>query len=245
MDVRRFIVGLPRRVFLVGMLLGSLLMTLVSLPYFDTGELPPFVIEKLPLRFEELWLASLRIHVASALASFPLCLALMTRWLQRRAAWHRWLGRGAGTLVLFAMVPSGVILAFDAKGGAIVTAGFLLSALIVGWSSVQGVLAARRRELLVHARAMRHVVGQMSVAVTSRALIVGLDALGVDPGVAYVVALWVPILVTLVIAELASARPRSLALRAFPLLERIRREVTQLAPVRARAVSPSVPRLGR
>src|SRR5688572_9174379 len=206
MNVRRFIAGLPRRVFLVGMLFGSLLMTLLSLPYLDFEQLPPFVIEKLPLRFEELWLASLRIHVASALASFPLCLALMTRWLQRRAAWHRWLGRGAGTLVLFAMVPSGAILAFGAKGGTIVTAGFLLSALIVGWFSVQGVLAARRRELLLHARAMRHVVGQMSVAVTSRTLIVGLDAIGVDPGVAYVVALWVPVLFTAVIAELASAR---------------------------------------
>jgi hypothetical protein len=242
---RRFIAGLPRRVFLFGMLLGSALMTLVSLPYFDFEELPPFVIEKLPLRFEELWLASLRIHVASALVSFPLCLVLMTRWLQRRAAWHRWLGRVAGVLVLVLMVPSGVLLAFEAKGGAVVTAGFLLSALIVGWFSVHGVLAARRRELAAHGRAMRHVVGQMSVAVTSRALIVGFDAAGIDPDVAYTVALWVPVLFTALIAELVSARPRLLALRFFPLLERIRREVAPLARLRARAVARPLARLGR
>lgn len=242
---RRFFVGLPRRAFLVGMLLGSALMAWVSLPYFDFEELPAFVIEKLPLRFEELWLASLRIHVASALVSFPLCLVLMTRWLQRRVAWHRWLGRVAGILMLVVMVPSGVILAFDAKGGALVTAGFLLSALIASGFLVQGVFAARRRELSRHARAMRHVVGQMSVAVTSRALIVVFDTAGIDPELAYGVALWVPVLLTVLIAELVSVRPRSIAPRFFSLLERIRREVTPLAPLRARAVARPVPRLGR
>jgi len=227
------------------MLLGSALMTLVSLPYFDFEELPPFVIEKLPLRFEELWLTSLRIHVASALVSFPLCLVLMTRWLQRRVAWHRWLGRVAGVLLLVLMLPSGVILAFDAKGGAVVTAGFLLSALIVGWFSVHGVLAARRRELGAHARAMRHVVGQLSVAVTSRAMIVLLDAAGIDPDVAYVVALWVPVLFTALIAELVSVGPRSLAPGFFPPFERIRREVNPLGRHRNGAVARPLARLGR
>lgn len=227
------------------MLLGSGLMTLVSLPYFDFEELPPFVVEKLPLRFEELWLASLRIHVASALVAFPLCLVLMTRWLQRRAAWHRGLGRGAGLLVLLAMVPSGVILAFDAKGGAVVATGFLLSALIVSWFSVAGVLAARRGELAEHARAMRHVVGQMSVAVTSRAMIVGLDAAGIEPDVAYVVALWGPVLFTALSAELISVRRRSPAPRLYTLLERIRREVTPPARLRNRTVARPIARMGR
>ncbi len=227
------------------MLLGSGLMTLVSLPYFDFEELPPFVIEKLPLRFEELWLASLRVHVASALVAFPLCLALMTRWLQRRVAWHRWLGRGAGLLVLLVMVPSGVILAFDAKGGAVVTIGFLLSALIVTLFLVIGVLSARRREMLEHARAMRHVVAQMSVAVTSRAMIVGLDAAGVAPDVAYVVALWVPVLFSALIAELVSVPRRSFAPGLISLLERIRREVIPLARIRSRAVARPIARLGR
>jgi uncharacterized membrane protein len=227
------------------MLLGSALMTLVSLPYFNFEELPPFVVEKLPLRFEELWLASLRIHVASALVALPLCLVLMTRWLQRRLAWHRWLGRVAGVLVLAAMVPSGVILAFDAKGGAVVTTGFLLSALIVSGFSVVGVLAARRGELAEHARAMRHVVGQMSVAVTSRAMIVGLDASGVDPDVAYVVALWVPLLFTALSVELVSVRRRSFAAGFFSLHERIRREVTPLGRLRNRTVTRPIARLGR
>src|SRR5262249_25279318 len=143
-------------------------------------------LEKLPLRFERLWLGALHVHVAAALVSLPLCIVLMTRAIQRRAAVHRWLGRLAGVLVLFALVPSGVVLAFDAKGGAGVTAGFLLSAAIVAWGMVRGVVAARRRDLTLHRRAMRHVFAQMTVAVTSRALLIALDAWGVDPALAYV-----------------------------------------------------------
>jgi len=196
------------------MLAGAALITSASLDYFDFETLPPFVIEKLPLRFEALWLGSLRVHVASALVSLPLCLLLATRTLQRYAVWHRWLGRVAAGLVLFALVPSGFVLALDAKGGVVVTLGFLLSGALVAWFVVQGVRSARRRELAAHARAMRHVLAQMSVAVTSRALIVGLDVLGVDPDRSYVIALWVPVLASAALVEWLCWRPASLSLLA-------------------------------
>ncbi len=228
------------------MLAGSALITAMSVAYFDFETLPPFVIEKLPVRFETLWLASLRIHVAAAALSFPLCLALMTRMLQRRAIWHRWLGRVTGVVVLFALVPTGSVLAFDAKGGWSVTVGFLLSATIVAAAMILGVRAARRRELTTHARAMRHVVGQMSVAVVSRALIVGLDAVGVDPDLAYVAALWGPVLASVAIVELVS-RPGIFRNRNnVPFVERIHRELTPFALVmRARALVRPLARLGR
>ena len=224
--VRRM--GMPRtlsrwgaRGFLAAMLLGSAFITVLSLPYFDFETLPPFVIEKLPLRFESLWLGALRTHVAAAALSFPLCLLLMTRALQRHTRWHRWLGRITGVLVLLALVPSGVALAFDAKGGWLVTAGFLLSAAIVAGAMMVGVRAARRRQLSLHARAMRHVVGQMSVAIWSRALIVGLDAASVDPQVAYVVALWLPVLASAAVVEALAGRPLILRRNRIELVERI------------------------
>ncbi|MGC4025361.1 MAG: DUF2306 domain-containing protein [Mesorhizobium sp.] len=188
----------------------------------------------MPVRYEALWLASLRVHVTSALVTFPLCLALMTRWLQRRATWHRWIGRVTATLMLFALVPSGIVLAFDAKGGAPVTAGFLLSAAIVAYFVVRGTLHARRRDLVSHRRAMRHVVAQMSVAVTSRAMLFGLDALGADPDTSYVAALWLPVLLSAAVVESA------------PIIERIRREYSALAlPMRVRAFLRPDARLGR
>ncbi len=220
------------------------MITAASLAYFDPETLPPFVIEKLPVRFEALWLASLKLHVASALLSFPLCLALMTRSLQRRPRLHRWLGRFTGVCILAALVPSGTVLAFDAKGGAVVTAGFLLSGAIVAAAMVHGVRAARRRDLTAHARAMRHVLAQMSVAVSSRALIVALDAAGSDPELVYVVALWGPVLVSAAVAELISRR--RLSFNPFPTLHRISHDISSLAPlVRIRSFARPVARPGR
>jgi uncharacterized membrane protein YozB (DUF420 family) len=207
--VPRVLAQFPGRLFLLAMLAGSALITASSLAYFDFETLPPFVIEKLPVRFEALWLASLRTHVAAASVAFPLCLALTTRALRRRVEVHRWLGRFTGVVVLFALVPSGILLAFDAKGGRVVTAGFLLSAAIVAWAMVGGVIAARRGEVARHQRAMRHVLAQMSVAVTSRALLLAFDAAGTDPDFAYVVALWGPVLVSAAVAEIVSRRSMS------------------------------------
>lgn len=238
--LRRQLRELPRRSFLLVMLAGAVAITLASLVYFDFEQVPEFVIEKLPLRFERLWLVSLRIHVAAALVGFPLCIALMTRTLQRRPAWHRWIGRVAGIVVLFALVPSGSVLAFEAKGGRIVTAGFLLSAALVAGFMARGVVAARRRDLVLHRRAMRHVFAQMSVAVTSRAMLIGFDRLGVSPELAYVVALWAPVLGSAAVAEFLSvSSPRQ-------LIERIRRAFSPLAVlVRVRSVARPVARIGR
>ncbi len=203
-NVPRLLALLLPRFFWLSMWVGSALITAASLAYFDFTTLPPFVIEKLPVRFETLWLASLRIHVASALVSFPVCLLLMTRWIQRRPMWHRLIGRFVCGVVLIALVPSGVVLAFDAKGGNVVTAGFLLSAAIVAVCTIGGAMAARRRDFGSHRRAMRHVVGQMSVAVVSRAMLVGFAVAGLDPDVAYIVALWVPVLAAVAVVERAA-----------------------------------------
>lgn len=230
------------------MLAGSALITSASLGYFDFATLPPFMLEKLPLRFEALWLASLRLHVASALPALPLCLLLGTRVIQRRPALHRWLGRIAGVLVLLVLVPSGAVLAFDAKGGPWVTAGFLLSGALVAWFMVSGVIAARRREFAEHRRAMHHVVAQMSVAVTSRALMMALDAAGMNPDLAYVVALWGPVLVSAAVAELLAWRsaPSAASHTSLFALERIRREVSPLPVLlRVRSVVAPIVRRGR
>ena len=51
-------------------------------------------------------------------------------------------------------------ISFDAKGGPLVTAGFLLSGAIVALAMIAGIRAARTGDWGSHARAMRHVVHQ-------------------------------------------------------------------------------------
>jgi uncharacterized membrane protein len=237
---------LPGRAFLAAMLAGSGLITAYSLEYFDFERVPEFVVERLPERFASVWLCALRVHVAAALLSLPLCLVLSTRWLQKRPAWHRRLGRVAGALVLVALVPSGAVLALHAKGGPVVTAGFLLSGAIVAGCMVRGVVAARGHAVATHRRAMRHVLGQMSVAVTSRALLLGFDAVGVGPDTAYVVALWGPVLASAAVAESLSLPPGSVAASATHVLKGIAREIVSLARlVGSRTVARAFIRHGR
>lgn len=244
--MNRWLPALSRGAFLASMWAGAALITVTSLVYFDFDTVPPFVIEKLPVRFETLWLWSLRVHVASALFSFPLCLLLMARFLQRRARWHRWVGRVTGVFVLFALVPSGVVLAFDAKGGPWVTAGFLLSAAIVAASMSFGVLAARRRDLLSHAHFMRHVVAQMSVAVSSRALIIAFEQMAVSPELSYLLALWLPVLASAALAELVSSRARFSCTRIVSAFQRMYRElISPSVLVRARTAARPFTRPGR
>jgi uncharacterized membrane protein YozB (DUF420 family) len=228
------------------MLLGVVLIAKNSFEYFDLERLPAFVIEKLPVRFETFWLASLRIHVASACLAFPLCLLSMSRRLQARHVVHRWLGRAAGVLVLLVLVPSGIVLSFEATGGPPVTVGFLLSAAIVALAVPYGVFAARRRDFVAHRRAMLHVVAQLSVAVSSRSMILVLDLCGVAPELGYVLALWIPVVASALGAELAARGAQSPLRLVKKSLERIRDEVSSSAAVvRFRAVLRPVSRPSR
>jgi hypothetical protein len=201
------------------LLLGSLLITRSSLVYFG-DDLTPFAIEKFPLPDEERWLDALRVHVAAAAFALPACLVLLsTSFLRREARAHRWLGRATGVVVLFLLVPSGTYLALHAKGGLASTIGFLLSGAIVAGAMIEGVRTARARRFALHRRWALHVLAQLSVAVTSRAMLFGFDALGVDETNAYLISLWLPVVGSAILVELmTTTRRRSHAHAADPRL---------------------------
>ena len=50
---------------MLGLWVGALIIGWASRVYFDADELAPFVIEKLPLPHEALWLAALKTHVVA------------------------------------------------------------------------------------------------------------------------------------------------------------------------------------
>jgi hypothetical protein len=195
-------------VWMLGLGLGALVIGWASRVYFASDELAPFVIEKLPLPHEDLWLAALKVHVVTASLALPACLLLSLKQMLRFPRTHRWLGRVTGAVILGALVPSGLYLSLFAKGGAPATVGFALSGLIVAVAIVRGVARARARDFSGHRRWMLHVLAQLSVAVTSRALLNLLDAAGIDPAPAYLLALWAPVVASAAFVELwPSHRP--------------------------------------
>src|SRR5215470_1276631 len=97
-----------RALVLLALAAGSAAITLGSVVYFGE-DLAPFVLEKLPLPLEDVWMLALRVHVVAAAVCLPGCLLLSSMFVLRRAPrLHRWLGRAVGTLVLLALVPSGL-----------------------------------------------------------------------------------------------------------------------------------------
>ena len=192
--------------WMLSLAVGVLIIGWASRVYFDSQEIAPFVIEKLPLPHQDLWLAALKVHVVTACFALPACLLLSLKRMLRFPRTHRWLGRGTGAIILAALVPSGLYLSLFAKGSAPSTIGFALSGLIVALAMVQGIRHARARDYVRHRRCMLHVLAQLSVAVTSRALLSLLDAVGIDPDPAYLFALWAPVLAGVGFVELCVSR---------------------------------------
>src|SRR5262245_51516574 len=121
------LVSLARAALLFVLALGSAAIARGSLVYFGE-DLAPFMLEKLPLPLEDVWLLALRVHVVAAAVCLPGCLLLTSRiGLRRAPRFHRWMGRVTASLVLLALVPSGFYLSLFAKGGFPSTVGFALS----------------------------------------------------------------------------------------------------------------------
>ena len=213
---------LLRSAWSMALAVGSATITLGSLDYFR-ADLPAFIIEKLPLPWETVWLGALRIHVAAAALALPGCLLLISRAVLRRAPrFHRWTGRATAAVVLVALVPTGSYLALFAKGGLLATAGFLASGAIAAASMVRAIREARARRFDAHRRFALHVLGQLSVAVTSRAMLFGFDAIAFDPERAYLIALWLPVLASALSVELMTRRNHAAMSRASRPAARLR-----------------------
>jgi uncharacterized membrane protein len=209
MRAPRWLLQVLRVTVLSALALGSAAITTASAVYFGE-DLAPFVLEKLPLPLEDVWMLALRAHVVAAAVCLPGCLLLCSATLLRRAPrLHRWLGRITATLVLLALVPSGFYLSLFAKGGAPSTLGFMLSGAIVAVAMIRGVRAARARRFREHRRFALHVLAQLSVAVTSRAMLFAFDAAAVDERVAYLVSLWLPVVGSFALVELLWKRTRT------------------------------------
>ena len=183
--------------------LGSLAITLSSIVYFHPNERPPFIIEKLPLPAENLYLLLLRLHVVVAALALPGCMILSSKAvLKRWPRFHRYSGRLIGGLVIGVLAPTGFYLAFFARGGVGATLGFLLTGAIVLVAMVQAIRAARAKQFAQHRRFTFHVLGQLSVAVTSRAMLHLLESSSnFDPDIAYLISLWIPVLGTFALVE--------------------------------------------
>jgi hypothetical protein len=134
---------------------------------------------------------------------------LTVSWIRKRwPRFHRWLGRATGAVVLTCVIPSGAYLALFAQGGLWSTLGFWLTGAITCLAMVAGIRSARTGDMRAHRRYSSHVAAQLSVAVVSRLMLMGAEALGLYGEWAYIASLWVPVLGCALVAELVTAPRR-------------------------------------
>jgi uncharacterized membrane protein len=185
------------------MAVGMWMMLEASASYLELGKAHPFFLEKLPLARPKLWRGALYMHVPSALFALPACVVLLSNRVRARMPrFHRWLGRITGVVILLAVVPSGLYLAFFATGGLITTLGFWLTGLITFVAMVNSIRSARAGNIKAHRRFSAHVAAQLSVAVFSRLMLVSAEQLELYDEWVYVTALWLPVIACAAIAEL-------------------------------------------
>jgi hypothetical protein len=204
-----------RAAFVVVMVVGVLWIAGTSVEYLDDGALHPFVREKGRAGRAFGFRVALAVHIVAAVTTLPACLLLLSRRVLRAVPrMHRLLGRLTGVVVLLALVPSGFVLSTTARGGVAGTAGFVASGLLLAGAMVAAIARARRGDTTGHRRATAQVLAQMSVAVTSRVLLLAAEEIdaaleaGWSPDVVYVAALWLPVLGSAALAAfVAPARP--------------------------------------
>jgi len=94
-------------------------------------------------------------HIASGPLSLFLGLVLISdRFRSRFPRWHRWLGRVQTVGVLLVLLPSGLVMAFDAPAGPFATLGFIILTALTATCTALGWRAAVQRRFLVHRRWM-------------------------------------------------------------------------------------------
>jgi hypothetical protein len=197
-------------------LAGALLITENSLRDFGPGGEGIFVEQKGEIGRQPLWKGILIVHIAAGIVCLFSVLPQFSRKLLRRIpGLHRWCGRIYAASVLFVVCPTGIYLAFFAKGGLAGQAGFLLLGAATFHTTLRGVtsMIGGARDLTAHREWMTRSFAYTASAITFRVYHFVFFLGGMAEETNYVTSLWLSVLGNAVIAELVlRRRSQSLAL---------------------------------
>ena len=201
-------------------LAGALLITENSFRDFSPGGEGIFVEQKGEIGRQPLWVFSLYVHVAGGIVCMLSVLPQFSRKLLGRIpALHRWCGRIYAASVLFIVCPTGIYLAFYAKGGFLGQAGFLLLGAASFHTTLRGVTAmiGGARDLTAHREWMARSFAFTASAITFRIYHLAFFACGMAEDTNYVASLWLSILGNAAVAEWLLRRRSRVAAIPSPL----------------------------
>lgn len=189
-------------VFYLVLLSGTALIVWESRDYFLPGRVHGFIMERLDLAVEDWWRHALLAHVAGGLVCLVSSLLQYSKLLLNRApSIHRNLGRLYALSIVTVVFPTGVALAFVAKGGLSGTIGFLVLSFATLFSLISGMIAIYRRNLRAHQVWISRSFALVTTAITFRALQFALMQLPLDYDTVYQFSLWASIGLNLALCE--------------------------------------------
>ena len=200
--------GLGRALLLLGFAAATALVVRESLAYYTFADDLPFFLEKWAAYRSPLWRVAFYLHVSGGLVCLVVALPQFSTTLLRRAPRvHRFLGWSYVLSVLVFTVPAGLYLALFAKGGVPGRVGFILLGIALLYTTWRGLERVRARDFRGHVPWMIRSYAMAASALTFRIFYLLLSVAG--EGSAYVISIWLSLLVNLGVAELLIARRRT------------------------------------
>ena len=202
----------------MGFLAGTFLIISNSVADFAPGGEKVFISQRDAGTVGPFWLLSLHLHVVAGCACLVAILPqLSTRLLRRFPSLHRVSGRIYAIGILLVVAPTGIHLAFSAKGGLFGQSGFLLLGIASFVTTLLGIVTIRNGNRAAHRRWMIRSFAMLATAITFRIYHVLFFHTGLSIESNYIVSLWLSILGNAAVAELTLKRRKSALTLSSPI----------------------------
>ncbi len=183
---------------------GTLLMLRLSLPYLAIKPGIDFLQTKSHIYHILHWRLSFYVHVFSAIFVLAAGLVQFNSYILRRyKQLHRFAGYIYVGCVLLVSGPSGLVMGFYANGGLPAKISFVLLACLWMFTTGLALRRALQQDFAAHRRWMMRSYALTLSAITLRtyALLIGLLNIDIRPTAAYILISWLSWTVNLVVAE--------------------------------------------
>jgi len=188
--------------FWLPVLFFSLLLIRNTLPYFSFRSDFGFIRERAMLFGRSVYKGCFYIHIAAGMLCITTALIQFSSWiLKKRKAIHVWSGKIYVLVVLLAGAPTGLYMAFFAKGSFWERSLFLFMAVYWFFTTAKGWQTILKKKVLAHKQWMIRSYSMAMTAVTFRVYHILFYLAGVNHLHNYEISLWISVIGNMLVAE--------------------------------------------
>ncbi len=194
----------------------SLLLIYNTIPYFSFSKNFSFIEERSLLFANSVYNAAFYVHIFAGAVCIGAALVQFSLYILKKSkAIHRWFGKLYVFVVLFLASPTGIYMSFFAKGSVWEKGLFLFMAISWFFTTLYGLSAIRKKNVLSHKILMVRSYAMAMTAVTFRVCHIIFYLLGWDHLKNYELSLWISVIGNMLFAEWIIYRKNRSYLKTF------------------------------